>query len=82
MDLLFDHLTQARGLDADAVRAALLADYRASGARGRPHCLTDLLAAERSALPADAARPRSERQGRHVSQQSHRDAIQKAAAAA
>ncbi len=82
VDLLFDHLTQARGLDADAVRAALLADYRASGARGRPHCLADLLAAERSALPAGAAKPRSERQGRHVSQQSHRDAIQKAAAAA
>ena len=82
VDLLFDHLRQARGLDADAVHAALLADYHASGARGRPHCLADLLAAERSALPAGAARPRSERQGRHVSQQSHRDAIQKAAAAA
>ncbi|WP_029526337.1 B12-binding domain-containing radical SAM protein [Polaromonas glacialis] len=82
VDLLFDHLTQARGLDADAVRAALGADYRASGARGRPHCLADLLAADRSAQPAGAAKPRSERQGRHVSQQSHRDAIQKAAAAA
>jgi len=82
VDLLFDHLHQARHLDLDHVRIALLADYRASGARGRPHCLADLLAAERSALPAGAAKPRSERQGRHVSQQSHRDAIQKAAAAA
>ena len=82
VDLLFDHLHQARHLDLDHVRIALLADYRASGARGRPHCLADLLAAERSALPAGAAKLRSERQGRHVSQQSHRDAIQKAAAAA
>ena len=82
VDLLFDHLHQARHLDLDHVRIALLADYRASGARGRPHCLADLLTAERSALPAGTAKPRSERQGRHVSQQSHRDAIQKAAAAA
>jgi radical SAM superfamily enzyme YgiQ (UPF0313 family) len=82
VDLLFDHLHQARHLDLDHVRIALLADHRANGARGRPHCLADLLAAERSALPAGAAKPRSERQGRHVSQQSHRDAIQKAAAAA
>ncbi|MDB5777945.1 MAG: Radical domain protein [Polaromonas sp.] len=82
VDLLFDHLTQARGLDADAVCAALLADYRASGARGRPHCLADRLAAGRSALPAGAAKPRSERQDRHVGQQSHREAIEQAAAAA
>ena len=86
VDLLFDHLTQARGLDADAVRAALLADYRASGARGRPQCLADALSAERIALPAGAAKfgsgTGSARQGRHVSQQTHRDAIQQAAAAA
>ena len=48
----------------------------------RENNLADVLAAERSTLPAGAARPRSERQGRHVSQQTHRDAIQKAAAAA
>ncbi|MEO7161128.1 MAG: radical SAM protein [Polaromonas sp.] len=82
VDLLFEHLTAVRGLNHDDVGAALLADYRASGARGRPQCLVDLLAAGRAALPAGAAKPRSERQGRHVSQQTHRDAIQKAAAAA
>ncbi|ABM35710.1 B12-binding domain-containing radical SAM protein [Polaromonas naphthalenivorans] len=82
VDVLFEHLTAVRGLNDDAVRAALLADYRASGARGRPQCLADLLAAGRADLPAGAAKPRSERQGRHVSQQTHRDAIQQAAAAA
>jgi len=82
VDLLFAHLAGPRGLDAETVRAVLLADYRASGARGRPQCLADLLSAERMALPAGAAKPRSERQGRHVSQQTHRGAIQKAAAAA
>jgi len=82
VDLLFAHLAGPRGLDAETVRAALLADYRASGARGRPQCLADLLSAEPMALPAGAAKPRSERQGRHVSQQTHSDAIQKAAAAA
>ena len=82
VDVLFDHLTTVRGLNDDAVRAALMADYRASRARGRPQCLADLLSAERSALPAGAIKRRSERQERHVSQQTHRDAIQKAAAAA
>ncbi|MDO9198772.1 B12-binding domain-containing radical SAM protein [Rhodoferax sp.] len=82
VDLLHAHLTAVRGLNDDEVRSALLADYRASGARGRPLCLADLLSAERTALPAGAAKPRSERQSRHVSQQTHRDAIQKAAAAA
>ena len=82
VDLLFEHLTVVRRLAGDEVRAALLADYRASGASGRPQCLAKLLAAERSAGPAGAAKSGSERQGRHLSQQTHRDAIQKAAAAA
>jgi radical SAM superfamily enzyme YgiQ (UPF0313 family) len=75
VDLLFDHLTGVRGLAAGAVRAALLLDYRASGARGRPACLADLLRAERMVLPAAPGPLRSERQGRHVNQQTHRDAI-------
>jgi radical SAM superfamily enzyme YgiQ (UPF0313 family) len=82
VDLLHEHLTAVRGLAGNAVRAALLADYRASGARGRPQCLADLLRAEQIALPAGTGKPRSERQSRHVSQQAHRDTIQKAAAAA
>lgn len=92
VDLLHQHLTAVRGLESDAVRAALLLDYRASGARGRPHCLAELLCAERLALPVLGVKPRAERQGRHVQQQNqhqnqhqqqaHRSDIQKAAAAA
>ncbi len=87
VDLLFEHLTSVRALPDDQVLLALLADYRASGARGRPNCLSQLLSAERMALPATGAnKPRSERQSRHVNQQNsqhaHRDEIQKAAAAA
>ncbi len=82
VDLLFEHLTDVRGLPAQEVRAALLADYRASGARGRPQCLAELLSAERLALPAASGKLRAERQGRHVNQHAHRDEIQKAAAAA
>jgi radical SAM superfamily enzyme YgiQ (UPF0313 family) len=80
VDLLFDHLTVVRGLVEGDVRVALLADYRASGARGRPQCLADLLSAERIALPAVSGKLRAERQSRHVNQ--HRGEIQKAAAAA
>ena len=82
VDLLFEHLTTARCLAEDVVRAALMADYRASGARGRPQCLADLLRFGQIALPAVSGKLRSERQGRHVQQPAHRDEIQKAAAAA
>ena len=82
VDLLFEHLTAVRGLAEYEVRAALMADYRASGARGRPQCLAELLGAERLALPAAPGKLRAERQSRHVSQQAHREEIQKAAAAA
>ncbi|MDP3798235.1 MAG: radical SAM protein [Polaromonas sp.] len=82
VDLLFEHLTAVRGLAEYEVRAALMADYRASGARGRPQCLAELLGAERLAWPAAPGKLRAERQSRHVSQQAHREEIQKAAAAA
>ena len=82
VDLLHEHLTAVRGLAGDAVCAALLADYLASGARGKPGCLADRLSAVRAAQPGGAGTLRAERQGRHVSQQAHRDEIQKAAAAA
>lgn len=82
VDVLFEHLTAVRGLGAEPVRAALLLDYRASGARGRPHCLAELLGAERQAASTGASQRGAQRQSRHVSQQSHRDAVQKAAAAA
>jgi len=77
VDVVFEHLTGVRGLNEGEVAQALLADYRASGARGRPQCL-----AERAAAPAASGKLRAERQGRHVSQSLHREAIQKAAAAA
>ena len=86
VDVLFEHLTTVRALAADTVRAALLLDYRASGARGRPHCLAELLGAERQSASAGASQRGAQRQSRHASQQSqqqnHRDAVQKAAAAA
>ncbi|MCY7369854.1 MAG: DUF4080 domain-containing protein, partial [Polaromonas sp.] len=44
VDFLHGHLTGPRQLPAAAVQAALLADYRGSGARGRPQCLAGLLA--------------------------------------
>jgi len=85
VDLLFDHLAGARGLDADTVRAALLADYRASGARGRPQCLAALLgAAAKPAAPGDGLEKRGKglaaRQQRHLAPQ--REAMRQAAAAA
>ncbi|SFC68123.1 Radical SAM superfamily enzyme YgiQ, UPF0313 family [Polaromonas sp. OV174] len=82
VDLLFEHLTAVRGMPENEVRAALLADYVASGARARPKCLAELLDASRIALPRATTKQRAERQGRHLSQQVHRDEIQKAAAAA
>ncbi len=84
VDLLHGHLTQARGLKHDAVCAALLADYRASGARGRPLCLAMLLGANAgapAALPVTAQEnPRAERQHRHM--EPHREKNQQTAKAA
>ncbi len=90
VDLLYAHLTTVRALPQATVRAALLADYLASGARAKPASLADLLTTPRAASPVPANAPRAERQARHLSQagpadsvrQGHRDAIQKAAAAA
>ncbi len=82
VDLLFDHLTQSRGLPEEQVRAALLADYQASGARARPRCLADWLSA--STTTHSSGVNRAERQSRHAKQaeQSLRQAIAQAAAAA
>jgi len=83
VDLLFEHLTEVRGLAVDGVRSALLADYLASGARGRPLCLAGALGAMRMAAPVRSGRQGAERQGRHLGQQAgHKEEIQKAAAAA
>jgi hypothetical protein len=90
LDLLCEHLVVVRAVNADVVTAALLADYQASGARGKPQCLASHLGLDKSALTLAGAKPRannrSDRQGRHLAQQSSqhvfKDAIQKAAAAA
>ena len=87
LDLLHDHLVDVRGLPVEAVRAALLADYQASGARGKPWCLADLLAVKRVGLGRDRRADsrqdsRQKRQGRHVGQQGQEGESRRAAAAA
>ena len=82
LDLLCEHLVAARTINADLVTAALLADYRASGARGRPQCLAKILSTDKTSFAVSTAKPRSERQGRHANQHAHHQAIQQAAAAA
>jgi len=39
VDAVFDYLTAVREMDSSSVRASLLQDYLASGARARPKCL-------------------------------------------
>jgi len=80
VDLMHEHLTAVRGLVDETVKAALKADYQASGARGRPRCLAGLLANPANLQTVLPEKQRAARQLRHVSQ--HRDEIQKAAAAA
>jgi hypothetical protein len=66
VDHLFGYLTEQLGLVPDTVRAALLADYLASGARANPACLNGLLKG-REQPAARNERALTERQGRHVS---------------
>ena len=73
VDLLYEHLVQVRALAAEPVMQALLADYLASGARGKPRCLAEPLAAREAgrgrSLNAGAVQAsRAARQARHVSQ--------------
>lgn len=72
VDVVFDFLTEVRGLSSDQVRPFLLQDYLASGARGRPQCLAQEqlpLGGESSnhnSANADKQRPSlRERQDRH-----------------
>jgi hypothetical protein len=67
VDLLFAYLSAERCLPPALVRDALLADYQASGARGKPACLADALQAIAQPL-TPAGQARALRQGRHVSQ--------------
>jgi radical SAM superfamily enzyme YgiQ (UPF0313 family) len=73
VDLLYEHLVQVRALPAEPVMRALLADYLASGARGKPRCLAESLAAREAgrgrSLSAGAVQAsRAARQARHASQ--------------
>ena len=86
VDLLFGYLSGPAGLQAHAVREALLADYLASGARARPHCLADALARGGStqAAATNNSPGQADRQARHARQAAaaQRAEIQQAAAAA
>jgi radical SAM superfamily enzyme YgiQ (UPF0313 family) len=64
VDALFEYLTAARSRASEAVRQTLLADYVASGARARPHCLRDVLPAAGAPLPR-TGRTLATRQARH-----------------
>ena len=69
VDLLFDYLRSVSGLPVEVLQGALLADYVASGARARPHCIEELLARRHSPQPARSISSRADRQSRHIDQQ-------------
>jgi radical SAM superfamily enzyme YgiQ (UPF0313 family) len=66
VDLMHDYLMLVRGLAHDEVHAALLTDYLASGARGRPQCLTLPLSAQQAAI-LKTPKHLAQRQARHMS---------------
>jgi radical SAM superfamily enzyme YgiQ (UPF0313 family) len=68
VDLMHGHLTVVRGLTPDEVRAALLTDYEASGARGRPQCLAQMRNTQPSGTPKLPGKALVQRQSRHTAQ--------------
>ena len=68
IDLVHDYLTGVRGMGTANAQAALLEDYAASGARGRPQCLVQLLNAHQAAQPKTSKTPKhvAQRQARHL----------------
>ncbi len=68
VDLLHDYLTHTGALAPDQVRAALLADYLASGARGKPQCLATSLFIHRTGSAAPPGSSLAQRQTRHALQ--------------
>lgn len=69
VDLLFEYLVQACRLEVQTVQAALWADYRASGSRGKPACLGALVQAAGASSPAArSALSLADRQARHSRQ--------------
>ena len=65
VDALFAYLTTQRGLPVDRVRAMLVNDYVASGARAMPQCLRAVLPRPLAPVQRDTARPLAQRQDRH-----------------
>ncbi len=65
VDVMHTYLTLAKALPPDDVRAVLLADYKASGARGQPLCLSGWLT-HNATSPKAGMTPRNERQIRHL----------------
>jgi len=63
-DALFDYLIGIGGLPPESIRASLLADYLASGARASPACLRGMLKSQDTPLPK-TARALVQRQARH-----------------
>ncbi len=63
MDASFEYLV-ARGLPAERVREALLADYVASGARGNPEVLAGRL--PKREMPVRREKARASRQDQHL----------------
>jgi radical SAM superfamily enzyme YgiQ (UPF0313 family) len=71
VDALFDYLTTQRGSATPDVRAVLLQDYLASGARARPNCLQVLLT--RPLTQPQKPTSLMQRQGRHGQGQTQLD---------
>ena len=65
VDLMHEHLVGACGINTEEVQSALLADYLASGARGRPQSLALLLSSLQTAMPK-APKHLAQRQARHA----------------
>ena len=64
VDFMHDYLVTARGFYGLEIQAALLADYVASGARGRPQCLAQVLSAQQIASQK-TLQHLTQRQARH-----------------
>ena len=71
VDALFDYLTGHRAMPLDVVRAALVADYVASGARANPRVLQGHLP-QRAAPLLSSAATLHQRQERHLTAQALR----------
>ena len=66
VDALFDYLTSQQERTADEVRALLLRDYVASGARASPACLRSVMPRPPAPVQRENTKPLAERQGRHA----------------